>query len=296
MKTCCNFLFVILLFTALLSGCNSVSTHDRVAENSPSPSPTEMTSGSGKIDFNGVSFEYDVAVFGDVKYKVIPEYKLEEPDNKPDFVAPRHTSFTFELGNDGWEAKLEVYPIEGFASMYAVNPEWEKGMEREIEDLMQVVIDKDHRGFEDQIPHLPYVDSGQSFQSKVKHHSFRNGTGVMFVTYWHTELALINNDHLQYVFEGLTSDGKYYVVAQTPISVNFLPKDAVSADEFEGYKRRYLLEDYPNPDEIRPRYRSYVGSITNRLERMAGREFKPDLKYFEQMVSSLRVEEPFLVR
>ena len=43
-----------------------------------------------------------------------------------------------------------------------------------------------------------------------------------------------SNRQLRYIFEGLTDDEKYYVLAEMPVSVDFLPKD--SSDEYEGYK------------------------------------------------------------
>jgi hypothetical protein len=102
-------------------------------------------------------------------------------------------------------------------------------------------------------------------------------------------MALISNDHLQYVFQGLTTDGKYYVVAEMPVSVPFLPDD--SPEEFEGYRRLYLLEDYSTPDTIKARYKDYVRSITTRLEKLPADKFRPALRHFEEMIASIRVKQ-----
>ena len=99
---------------------------------------------------------------------------------------------------------------------------------------------------------------------------------------------MVSNDHLRYVFEGLSSDGKYYVLAEIPISVKFLPEDP--PDEFEGYKQSYLFEDYETSDTIKRRYRNYISSITTRLDNLSPNDFNPSLRYLEEMISSLKIE------
>jgi hypothetical protein len=163
-----------------------------------------------------------------------------------------------------------------------------QAMEEEVEALRKVLSDKNVR-HENEIPILPWGDASQSFQTNVKLSEFDKGKGIFFVTYFNTEMALISNDHLQYVFEGLTSDGKYYVLAQIPISVGFLPDE--SPTEFEGYKEKFLYDDYPYSDAHNKRYKDYISSITTRLEKLSARGFHPDLKNLEEIIASLKIDK-----
>ena len=101
-------------------------------------------------------------------------------------------------------------------------------------------------------------------------------------------MALISNDHLYYVFEGLSDDGKYYIEAQMPTSVEFLPKDP--PQEFEGYTEKFLYEDYSQSGKVKKRYKHYVSSIATRLDQLKPDQFHPDLTKFEQLISSLKID------
>ena len=128
----------------------------------------------------------------------VDDYALENETDKPDFVAPRHLSFRFDLATDFTETRLEIFPIEDFPRMYAVNKDSEQYMKEEIKSFKKVLRDKHYR-FEEQIRYLPFVDASQAFQAKVRYAGFQNGSGIFFLTHWDTEAALISNEHLEYI-------------------------------------------------------------------------------------------------
>ena len=53
-------------------------------------SPEKVEFKGERVDFNGVSFKYNPKVLGKVTAEEIPDYPLEQPDYKPDGVAPQH--------------------------------------------------------------------------------------------------------------------------------------------------------------------------------------------------------------
>lgn len=255
----------------------------------PTPETKIKVSFNGEVAFKGVSFSYNQKIFGEVKAEEVAEYLWESEDMKPDGVEPAHRNFSFKLPKSEFgEMYLAVYPLADFPRMYAVSKTYEESMKEEVANLEKVLADKDFR-VKGEIPFLKYYDATQSFQAKVKHLSFSNGQGLLFLTHWSTESALISNRQLRCVFEGITTDKKYYVVAEMPVSANFLPYE--SPDEFEGYKTEYLSTDYPDPDNIKPRYKNYVSSIVKRMENLPDDKYEPDLKYFEEMISSLKIEK-----
>lgn len=299
MKTLAFFImFTCLAFAPKsCSPANSSTSNSAPEANTPQTSspnirqtPEKVEFKDENVSFKGVSFKYDPKIFGKVTAEDVPEWHLENETDKPDGVAPRHVKFTFDLCKTiyCWEGSLEVYPINEFPQMYAVNKQLVQATEKEIEALKKVLIDKNFRS-EDQIPYIPFIDAGQDFQAKVRLSPFDKGKGIFFVTHINTEMARISNDHLRYIFEGLTDDGKYYVLAEVPVSVKFLPD--VPPREFEGDMDESIHDPYPYSDAHNKRYKDYVLSITTRLEKLHASEFRPDLKQLEKIIESLRIEK-----
>lgn len=240
---------------------------------------------SQTVNFKGVSFNYNPQIFGAVKMKEVVEQPLINIDDKPDYVSPRNRLFTFDLSTEFSEMYIAVYPVDDFPRMYSIDEESVEGAVKENENLKKVLKDKNFR-VENQIPYLPFIDAHQSFQAKVRHSPFQSGKGIFFLTFWDTEIELPSNRNLRYIFEGLSDDGKYYVLAEMPASVAFLPKE--STDEYEGYKIDWnKLQDEAEMKRIADANKK----IANRMEKLTPNEFQPNLKYLEEIISSLKIEK-----
>jgi hypothetical protein len=236
------------------------------------------------VEFEGVSFTYDPRVFGNVKHEVVPEYRLEEPDHKPDGVAPEHVRFEFEFGREFSKAQIEVYPLDQFPIVYSVNPDSVEYTKKDVAALQKVIKNPAYR-LDGGIPRLPFEDVGISFYARVREFDFQEGDGVIFVTHWTQGADLVSNINLLYRFEGITADGKYYVTAETPVSVAFLPD--TWPEEFEGYTYDNLWG--PNSNKHAGKFEKYRKSITDRLERLGPNEFGPALEKFESIITSLKI-------
>lgn len=238
-----------------------------------------------KVEFNGISFTYNSQIFGEVKAEEIADYFLEYETDKPDYVAPQHSLFTFDLSTGYSPMQIAVYPIDDFPRMYAVNKSSMNAMQESINDFKKVLKDKNFR-VNNQIPFLPFRDAGQSFQVKVKHFPFSGGKGILFLTFWNTEIELPSNRQLRYIFEGLTNDGKYYVLAEMPIKVSFLSNE--STDEYEDYKIDW--KKLNDKTEIKRRTK-FMQKIVERLEKLSPNEFEPNLYQLEKIISTLKIEK-----
>lgn len=295
-------LFGLFSASLFLQGCKPSSADSFKIQNEQSPvqeqsgNPVETNnslpelqksnSDSQTVNFKSVSFIYNPQIFGEVKSEEVAEYLLQEETFKPDGVAPQHRLFTFDLATGFSEMYIAVYPINDFPRMYAVNKSSVKAQEEEIKEFKKVLKNKNFR-VEGQIPYIPFIDASQSFQAKVKHFPFQSGKGILFLTFWDNELAFPSNRQLRYVFEGLTNDGKYYVLAEMPVSVDFLPED--SSDEFEGYKIPQGEEF--NSEVVLKRIAEIDKKVAIKLENLPQNEFTPDLKYLEEIISSLKIEK-----
>jgi len=299
-------LFPFFVFLAVLSTTNcadgpKATQEEVIFAQATHDIPQPCKPATKHVEFQNVSFDYDPCAFGDVKSKKIPDFRLQEATDKPDGVAPEHVRFEFDKGPDGWEPFVEIYPVKRFPGMYAVNKRSMREMQKEIRDL-QTVIERSNFRVNKQIPYLPYVDASQDLQTHVRAIPFMGGKGIYFLTYISIEVTLVCNDHLRYIFEGLTSDGKYYVLAELPVEVSFLPKDGSGLDDysFEGFSQADLWEMVannpyaPNSNatknaDMSKRYDAYLTGVTRRLEETNPAEFKPSLSKLEEVVASLRV-------
>lgn len=290
-------LFIINLFLASLAlqSCNSVASQSskpevvkvpptEVKQETPQPQKDEIPN-QQKVEFKGVSFTYNSQIFGEVKTEEVAEYPLEVADFKPDGVEPQHRLFTFDLATGFSEMYLAIYPIDDFPRMYAVNKSSVKFMEDEVRNLKKVLKDKNFRG-ENRIPFLRFYDASQAFQQKVKHYNFQGGRGILFLTFWDTEMSFPNNRQLRYIFEGLTNDEKYYVLAEMPVKVSFLPDEA--SEEYEGYKIPWGKFD--DKAEMK-RFAAVNEKISRRLENLPQNKFEPNLDQLEKIISSLKIEK-----
>ena len=132
------------------------------------------------------------------------------------------------------------------------------------------------------MPFLPMWEAQQAFVSHVKYVNFRNGKGVFFLTQWNTETSQIANDGLEYAFQGITDDGKYYVYAEFSVAAPTLPK----GDEPEVMawnQKEYLL-----PRQSK-KYQTYVRGVVTQLQALRDDQFQPKLELLERLISSLEV-------
>ena len=53
--------------------------------------------------------------------------------------------------------------------------------------------------------------------------SFRNGTGIRYITHYAQDVAPYTADSFFYTYQGLTSDGKNYVSATFPLYTRCFP-------------------------------------------------------------------------
>ena len=161
-----------------------------------------------------------------------------------------------------------------------------KQFDENLRGLQKIIKDKNYR-MKGEIPLLPLYDAHQTFEAKVKHFSFGSGKGLFCLTQLNQDYAFVNNKHLTYVFQGISEDGKKYILAEFPVSVSFLPENYHVA-EFEGYS---IPDNVYRDKSAQKSYEEYIVKITKRLENLPQNEFEPNLNNFEVLISSLKVEK-----
>jgi hypothetical protein len=126
------------------------------------------------------------------------------------------------------------------------------------------------------MPFLPLLNESQVMHTHLQYLDFENGQGLRYLTEFSQGIVPINNARLIYTYQGLTSDGKYYVAAVLPINHPNLPADeTVTGNE---------------PLEFTSDYSTYLVNVAQTLNAQAANTFTPDLTQLDAMMSSLEIK------
>ena len=127
----------------------------------------------------------------------------------------------------------------------------------------------------DKVPFLPLYNSSQVMHPALKSLDFQDGRGVRYLTMYSQGVVPVNNNELFYTYQGLTSDGRYYVSAVLPVNLPSLPADENATSAL--------------PTDI-TQYQAYLANTLAMLEAQSPSSFTPDLSKLDAMMQSLQVK------
>lgn len=196
-------------------------------------------------------------------------------------VAPPHLQLTFQgyaLQGSFHVPQLFVYPAQQYASM---NPAAAESLKR-----LQAVLAQPGTGHDqDGLPRVPFFNAGQVIAAQQKVIHFSGGSGLRFITQYAQDVSPVNNSGLFYLFEGLSEDGKYYLIGVLPVNLPFLPADSQpdAAVPAGGVP-------FPSGAAAGSSYQEYFAQITGRIEAARGDQFTPALDLLDDLMQSIAVD------
>ena len=133
------------------------------------------------------------------------------------------------------------------------------------------------------MPGIPFFNAGQIFAARMQALNFKNGSGVRLVTQYAQAFVSINNQELFYHYQGLSSDGKYYIIAILPVTAPMLaadekPESPVPAD---GVPFNYNDSNFDFP--------GYVKAVSAKLDAASPDDFSPSLNLLDALIQSFQV-------
>lgn len=136
----------------------------------------------------------------------------------------------------------------------------------------------------DQLPPIPFFNARQVFASNVQVMSFQSGRGVRFLTEYAQYPASVNNTDLFYHFQGVTSDGAYFIVAIFPITSPSLAEtsDGGAALPPGGIPYPYFAD--PSAD-----MQNYYAAVTGLLNATSPDAFFPTINQLDALIQSMRI-------
>ncbi len=194
--------------------------------------------------------------------------------------APEHVKFEFDnyaLYNTFHDAQILIYPAQEYAAM-------NEGAAANIAKL-QAIINGTAAANADNLPHISIFNAAQVFAAQIQTVKFENGSGVRYLTEYAQYVATANNSYLFYCFQGLTDDGKYYILAILPVSHPLLAYDANPETVLpEG---GVPFPGYDNTDASA--FDAYYDSVSALLDQQAANSFMPTLADLDKLIESITV-------
>lgn len=240
-----------------------------VATQSP-PTITPTLEPTPNISVNGISFSFAPGVAQNVSAETIPAAISDQPSGFPGEVYPQHTEFKFNdypLSGTFHSPIILVYPAKEYADM-------DPSAASVINNLKQFLSEKPTSP--ESIPFLPLWNAGQMFHSNVAYLSFKNGSGVRFLTMYGQAYYPVNNNSMFYSFQGLTDDGAYYIAAVLPVSHPSLPatENDVPGGDFDAFVANI---------------ETYWAETAANLEAQPLNSFTPDISQLDAMFESFGI-------
>jgi len=221
----------------------------------PVPAATALT-------VEDVTFTADPALgLGEAAGTVVPF--VAESDDVPFWSpAPEHVRFEFASDAAVFPPQIVIYPVADFEAMNidAVNAEIDA-----LRTLLEI-----RPALDDRPPYLPLINAGRVLWTQSKYLDFPGGSGVRYLTAFHQAAMPIVNADLLYTFQGMTSDGQYYVSATFPVRTDSLP-DEVGTEE-------------PNFDVT-----ASIADSAAMLNDLAPEAFTPNLSLLDNLMMSLTI-------
>lgn len=225
------------------------------------------------ISFQGVSFTLPEPVAKDASGKIVPAEAGDPTATGWPGAMPEYYQFTFDsyvLGKPFPTVELDIFPIKTYAAVNAP-----------ADTIAAALRDRTaHPGVGvGDLPFLPMWNAGQVFAVRETPLDFKNGSGIRYLTYFSQGIMPITGKSIFYTYQGLTSDGNFYVSLIMPLSQPLL-------DSAENQKK---VNDQNLGSIDAPAYEAYLSDIQDQLNGAAPESFTPNLETLDALVRSLQV-------
>ena len=229
--------------TAPPPAANTATTEPPVVTEPPATEPPVIPLVGDVVTCNELSLTLDPALATGYDCQTVPESPYEMD------LYPAHTELLltgYPLADKFFAPKIMVFPVAAYTALApATIPEY-------VTALQTMTAGGHNPLYKDTtskaIPFLPLFNAAQAFYSKGALRSFVSGEGVRFLTEYAQYYVPVNNHDLFYTFQGLTTDGQYWVSAILPINHPGLPEnadnppDGLTWEAFSAGYETYILD------------------------------------------------------
>jgi hypothetical protein len=228
--------------------------------------PTEPPEPVGNVSCNELSLHLDPALASGYNCETVPE------SSQGIEITPQYTNIILQgyiLSGKFFQAHISIFPIQRYSELLPEN------VPLQVTNLQALTSGGPTA---DTLPLLPIFNAAQEFHAQYQVLPFANGGGIRFITLYAQYYAPINNHDLFYTYQGLTTDGLYWVSAILPINNPILPDNG----------------DTPpggiSQEQFAANYGSYITDLTSQLNSQTSDSYTPSLAALDALVSSINIQ------
>lgn len=242
------------------------------------------------VNFQGanvsVSFAIPEGVASGAQSEIVP--RADATDDMPYWIAaPEYLKITLAQNltfASNFEGTLAILPAEEFMQM-------SENANEKINTLKSQLANGDPKG----IKVLPPFNAGLTLDARNEIFDFQNGKGIRSIQEYHQYAAPVTNDYLIYSYQGITSDGKYYVSFVAPIRAPFLIDEGYNPDPNSTTPTPLPPADgfsYPAASSVSggPEYDQYITAIADKFAQTSPEQFTPSLDALDSLVRSILIQ------
>lgn len=196
-------------------------------------------------------------------------------------IAPSHLQLTLQgyaLQSSFHVPQFFVYPAPDYT---AVN----LSAATSIQQLKEILSNQNLPAQNDALPKIPFWNAGQVFGSQEKVIQFNGGSGLRLVTQYAQDVSPINNGGLFYLFEGLTTDQKIYIVGILPTNLAFLPVDNNPSSSLPAGGI-----PFPQDNSSGSNFEDYFTRVTELINNSSADQFNPSLNTLDALIQSISTQ------
>ena len=220
---------------------------------------------------NELSLYVDPALASGHDCKTVPE---SNDLNGPGFdLNPQYTELTFTgyvLPDRFFTPQISVYPVQRFSELVPdVIPQ--------RVTALQALTGGGSVG-DQGLPLLPVFNAAQELYAQYNVIAFQSGSGVRFLTQYSQAADPINNHEMFFTFQGLTSDGKYWISAILPISNPILPENGDNPPNGQSW------------DQFSNNFVPYIADMQTLLNNQVAGSFTPTITALDALIASITIQ------
>jgi hypothetical protein len=221
----------------------------------PTPAPN--------VSCNELSFYLDPDLASNIHCETIPQAI------SPTGIGtnPQYTKVSLEgyiLSDRFMKPVISVFPVDPYTQL---EPDFIPG---EVTALQALIAGGAIGSSE--LPLLPTQYARQLFFAQYTVVAFQNGSGIRYITQYAQAYYPVNNHDMFFSYQGLTSDGKYWISIILPISHPSLPENGDNPP----------ADLYNNPDP-------YYAQMTSQLNGVLPKSFNPSIVKLNALIKSITI-------
>ncbi|HEY5269147.1 MAG TPA: hypothetical protein VII97_02340 [Anaerolineales bacterium] len=263
--------YSVAMLSILMFACSIPSTVVPTVATQPpevtnTPVVTEATAPVTNVTCNELALYLDPALASGYNCETVPE-SAEGME-----INPQYTKLTLQgyvLSGKFFTPHISVFPVQRYNELL---PDFVPGR---VSDL-QALIGGGAAG--DTLPLLPSFNAAQIFHAQYQEVPFMSGSGIRFLAEYAQYFAPVNNNDLFYTYQGLTSDGKYWVSVILPINNPILPANGDNPPGGLSW------------DEFNNNYGPYITDMVSQLNSQTSGSYTPALAALDALVGSITIQ------